>query len=72
MEKVESVEIAEKGIANARRALEIAELQYSEGLITDVELRNTHLLFSAARLQLVQAYTAREITLAEYTFARGD
>ncbi len=72
VEKVESVEIAEKGIANARRALEIAELQYSEGLITDVELRNTHLLFSAARLQLVQAYTAREITLAEYTFARGD
>ncbi len=70
-ESVDEIGIARDGAANARRALEIAELQYDEGTITHVELHEARKELTAADAQLIGARTRKELAAVRYEIAAG-
>jgi len=70
-ESIEQFSLAQEGVSNAKRALEIAELQYQEGAITHVELHEARKELTSAQANMIMAKTGRELAAAQYAVATG-
>lgn len=68
-EAKEGLIIATEGVRNAQKSLEIAEIQYNEGVITDVELLEARKDLTEAKSNLIYAKVGKELAIVEYNFA---
>jgi outer membrane protein TolC len=63
--------LALEGSAAAKRALEIAELNYQEGAMTDIDLLEKRKNLTEAQNQLFGARIGKELAVVEYEHAIG-
>lgn len=71
-ESIEALKIAKGAVVNSKRALEIAELQYKEGMITDISLTETRKSLTEAQVQVVQTRIQKELAAVSFKFALGN
>jgi outer membrane protein TolC len=70
-ESIDGLKIAREAVDNAKRALEIAELQYKEGMITDIVLTESRKALTEAQAQIIQSRIQIELATVSFKLALG-
>jgi multidrug efflux system outer membrane protein len=70
-ESRESFALAQEAVSSAKRALEIAELNFKEGVMADVDLLEKRKNLTNAQNQLYGARVGKELSVVEFNHAIG-